>query len=81
MYTHVRASDASIGRLLWRLGSVSPNTVEGKVVVLRRRYHDESYGFRRVREFTMPDCMSSYASLCYFTHGWRQTRLNNWLIG
>ncbi|KAF8137705.1 thiamine diphosphate-binding protein [Boletus edulis] len=29
--------------------------VQGKVVVLRRRYHDESYGFRVVREFTMPD--------------------------
>ncbi|KAH0826763.1 thiamine diphosphate-binding protein [Lanmaoa asiatica] len=55
MYTHIRARDAPIRRLLGLLGPVHPGTVEGKVVVLRRRYHDDSYGFRRVREFTMPD--------------------------
>lgn len=27
----------------------------GRVVALRRAYHDESFGFRRPRQFTMPD--------------------------
>ena len=63
MYAQVRVRDAPIRRLLGRLGTTSSGRAEGKVVVLRRRYHDESYGFRRVREFTMPDCTSPYASL------------------
>ncbi|KIJ14628.1 hypothetical protein PAXINDRAFT_12464 [Paxillus involutus ATCC 200175] len=51
MYTHIRAQDASV-RLLAKL---SPAKEAGRVVVLKRSYHDESYGFRRAREFTMPD--------------------------
>ena len=75
----LRARDSSVRRLLGRLGPANPgNTVEGRVVVLRRRYHDESYGFRRVREFTMPDCMSLCASsFRRLTHALHQTPPNN----
>ncbi|KIK77031.1 hypothetical protein PAXRUDRAFT_835129 [Paxillus rubicundulus Ve08.2h10] len=48
---HIRAQDASV-RLLAKL---SPTKEAGRLVVLRRSYRDESYGFRRAREFTMPD--------------------------
>ncbi|KAG9310005.1 thiamine diphosphate-binding protein [Chiua virens] len=58
MYTQLRARDTSIRRLLARVGPVNTSrssTTDGKVVVLRRRYHDESFGFRRARDFTMSD--------------------------
>ena len=67
MYASIRARDTSLRLLLTRLGSVNLST-EGKVVVLRRRYHDESYGFRRVREFTMPDCTSPCAPISLLFH-------------
>ena len=34
----------------------------GRVVALRRAYHDESFGFRKPRQFAMPDCMSPFPS-------------------
>ncbi|KAF9232585.1 dehydrogenase E1 and transketolase domain-containing protein 1 [Melanogaster broomeanus] len=54
MYIHIRAQDSisSVRCLLARLG---PAKVQGKVVVLKRSYHDESFGFRRARDCTMPD--------------------------
>ncbi|KIJ59952.1 hypothetical protein HYDPIDRAFT_117851 [Hydnomerulius pinastri MD-312] len=55
MYTRIRTRDASVQRLLARL---SPAKLDGRVVALRRSYHDESYGFRKTREVTMPDYTS-----------------------
>ena len=35
----------------------------GRVVALRRAYHDESFGLRKPRQFTMPDCVSLLLSM------------------
>ncbi|KAH7887154.1 dehydrogenase E1 and transketolase domain-containing protein 1 [Phlebopus sp. FC_14] len=57
MYSRTR--DLSVLRLLARS---NPPKLEGRVVVLKRSYHDESYGFRKTREFTMLDYTSEQLS-------------------
>jgi len=50
------ARDASALRHLVK--QLSPQG--SRVVALRRAYHNESFGFRRPRQFTMPDCASPF---------------------
>ena len=56
---HIMMNPVSAGR--FRLPNVLvrrgiTKSFSGRVLIVRRKYHDESFGFRKAREFIIPDC-------------------------
>jgi len=54
-----RMGPISAGRI--RLPSVLSRVAKdsgNRVLIVRRKYHDESFGFRKPRDFTIADCVS-----------------------